>query len=180
MGKKDGSNSYLGWVASIIAADANRIITKEKSYKGSWKKRGGVGAFMMLARKWDRMEAACEDNHYDIFHVINNDERKEPILQDIRDLRGYLILVEAEMLERKKLGDYKGETYVPPDKLEDWLNNWEDLFGTDKPSIRDWEGKLYDLPALTPTDYRSHTMDCNCDLCCSEKELKYDEEKDKE
>ena len=27
------------------------LIDKERSYRGSWQKRGGVGAFMMLARK---------------------------------------------------------------------------------------------------------------------------------
>jgi hypothetical protein len=57
-----------------------------------------VGAFMMLARKWDRLEKAAKDCGWDIFKCADNDERSESVLDDIRDLRRYLILVEAEVL----------------------------------------------------------------------------------
>ena len=40
----------------ITHADITGLLKAERSYGDSWKKRGGVGAFMMLARKWDRLE----------------------------------------------------------------------------------------------------------------------------
>ena len=67
----------------------------EKSYGDSWRKRGGVGAFMMLARKWDRLELQAEACSYDIFNAVEGDSREEGVLDDIRDLRRYLLLVEA-------------------------------------------------------------------------------------
>jgi len=70
----------------------------EKSYGNSWKQRGGVGAFMMLARKWDRIENQTQREKYDIFQTIRIDNREEGVIDDIRDLRRYLLLVEAEML----------------------------------------------------------------------------------
>ena len=75
------------------------LVGKERSYKGSWKKRGGVGAFMMLARKWDRIEAACNENGYNIFEVMFDDDRDEPIQQDMVDLIGYLLLCLVEETE---------------------------------------------------------------------------------
>ena len=40
----------------IVEEDIEVLEQKGKEYGDSWKKRGGVGAFMMLARKWDRIE----------------------------------------------------------------------------------------------------------------------------
>ena len=42
-------------VEKLAQEDAFKLEEAEKSYGDSWKKRGGVGAFMMLARKWDRI-----------------------------------------------------------------------------------------------------------------------------
>ena len=78
----------------ISAADIDGLVKAEKSYGDSWKKRGGVGAFMMLARKWDRLENHVKKYNYDIFEAVNNDIRPEGIIDDIRDLRRYLLLVE--------------------------------------------------------------------------------------
>ena len=77
--------------------DGRTLFEKEKSYGGSWKKRGGVGAFMMLARKWDRIEQQVQEHGYDVFTAIENDGAVDGILDDIRDLRRYLFLVDAEM-----------------------------------------------------------------------------------
>ena len=41
---------------ALTDADVKALEVAEKSYGDSWKKRGGIGAFMMLARKWDRIE----------------------------------------------------------------------------------------------------------------------------
>lgn len=82
--------------------DGRVLFQKEKSYGGSWKKRGGIGAFMMLARKWDRIEQQVQEHGYDVFKAIQNDSADEGILDDIRDLRRYLFLVDAEMALTKE------------------------------------------------------------------------------
>ena len=46
------------WQTALELANEDIAVLKEKekTYGESWKLRGGVGAFMMLARKWDRIE----------------------------------------------------------------------------------------------------------------------------
>jgi len=84
----------------IAVNDVAGLRKAEQSYGDSWKKRGGVGAFMMLARKMDRMENHAKKNGFDIFKAIISDNRAEGVIDDIRDLRRYLILVEAEMISQ--------------------------------------------------------------------------------
>jgi hypothetical protein len=86
----------LQTVQTVSDSDVEALHTAEQSYGDSWKKRGGVGAFMMLARKWDRLEKQVNECAYDIFAAILTDPRSEGIIDDIRDLRRYLLLVEAE------------------------------------------------------------------------------------
>jgi len=52
---------------------------------------------MMLARKWDRIENQVKGFKWDVFEAVQDDAREEGILDDIKDLRRYLFLVEAEM-----------------------------------------------------------------------------------
>ena len=78
----------------ICAEDINGLVKAQASYGTSWRNRGGVGAFMMLARKWDRLENQVKKRNYDIFEAIGHDRRPEGIIDDIRDLRRYLLLVE--------------------------------------------------------------------------------------
>jgi hypothetical protein len=51
---------------------------------------------MMLARKMDRLENQVRKHGWDVFEAIQKDGRAEGIMDDIRDLRRYLILVESE------------------------------------------------------------------------------------
>ncbi len=86
------------WIHQVASDDVEGLRKAQENYGDSWKKRGGVGAFMMLARKWDRIERQVGgDPTYDIFSHIVRDERSEGIIDDIRDMRRYLMLVEAEM-----------------------------------------------------------------------------------
>jgi hypothetical protein len=80
--------------------DVEILKEAEKSYGTSWKKRGGVGAFMMLARKWDRLENQVEKNNWDVFQAGLTDTRAEGILDDIGDLRRYLLLVESHIFDQ--------------------------------------------------------------------------------
>ena len=84
-------------VGKLTVIDHVKLEEAEQSYGDSWKQRGGVGAFMMPARKWDRLEKQVTEQGYDIFQAIAYDGREEGILDDIRDLRRYLFLVEAEV-----------------------------------------------------------------------------------
>tara|TARA_R100001086_G_C11692628_1_gene219021 strand:- start:135 stop:515 length:381 start_codon:yes stop_codon:yes gene_type:complete len=84
-------------VNTLSIEDTEQLHISEQSYGDSWRKRGGVGAFMMLARKWDRLENQTIAHNWDIFKAIESDERPEGILDDIKDLRRYLFLVEAHM-----------------------------------------------------------------------------------
>lgn len=95
---KQEFSDIIAKVNQIAHEDVQQLHEAEKSYGNSWKQRGGVGAFMMLARKWDRIENQTQREKYDIFQTIRIDNREEGVIDDIRDLRRYLLLVEAEML----------------------------------------------------------------------------------
>jgi len=94
---------------NLVEDDVRELMDAEKSYGDSWRKRGGVGAFMMLARKWDRIENQTNKEGYDIFEAISKDPTDTGILDDIRDLRRYLILVESFMttIEEKREDNYE-------------------------------------------------------------------------
>jgi len=82
-------------IHDLTQLDINALKKAENSYGDSWRKRGGVGAFMMLARKWDRIENQTNKQGYDLFAAIFADTTDAGILDDIRDLRRYLLLVES-------------------------------------------------------------------------------------
>ena len=82
-------------IQSLADTDVQKLKQAETSYGDSWRDRGGVGAFMMLARKWDRIENHVKKDSWDIFRTISQDSSDTGILDDIRDLRRYLLLVES-------------------------------------------------------------------------------------
>jgi hypothetical protein len=88
-------------LVTIANDDAQIVLEKDKSYGSSWKKRGGVGAFMMLARKWDRIENMVQEDKWDMFKTLQRthaNQESETLLETIRDLRQYLLLVESEVV----------------------------------------------------------------------------------
>lgn len=90
--------AMLERLINIATVDLVTLMIKDHQYGGSWKKRGGAGAFMVSARKWDRLEQWLEhyDRPYDVFHAWLNDRRQEPMSEDVGDLRRYLALWEQE------------------------------------------------------------------------------------
>lgn len=98
-------SAIINRVMCLGIEDADKLHKAEKSYGDSWKQRGGIGAFMMAARKWDRLEKQVNEHGYDIFAAMEADQRDEGILDDIRDLRRYLFLIDAEMLTRGSQDD---------------------------------------------------------------------------
>lgn len=91
--------------------DVKALRHAQIDYGDSWKRRGGVGAFMMAARKWDRLEQSVGRYEGDILKAWREDTRPEGIRDDIRDLRRYLLLIEAEsrMLESNVITRYEGD-----------------------------------------------------------------------
>lgn len=101
----DQYSEMINHVSAVAKADVNKLHIAEQSYGDSWKQRGGVGAFMMLARKWDRLEKQVAEHNYDVFTAAIKDNRPEGIIDDIRDLRRYLMLVEAELQRQGEVND---------------------------------------------------------------------------
>ncbi len=96
---------YLDELSAIAKTDTEELVRKEQTYQGSWKKRGGAGAFMMLARKWDRLETISKNDTYDLFRIIEKEGlvgEDGTLIAEIRDLRRYLMLVEAYMTRDMK------------------------------------------------------------------------------
>lgn len=92
---------HMDHLEDVQARDLEVLRRKELSYRGSWKRRGGVGAFFVFSRCWDRLEGALEAPcDYDIFEAIMADPSGQDgsVLASLRDLRRYLLLVEAEMV----------------------------------------------------------------------------------
>lgn len=85
-------------IAKLAQEDVEVLRSKGQTYGNSWKRRGGVGAFMMLARKWDRIENMVQNQNWDIFSIAD-------VLEDVADLRRYLLLVEAHMREEGVAGE---------------------------------------------------------------------------
>ena len=82
---------------------------KDRHYLSSWRKRGGVGAYMTFVRKWDRLQATIEDpnqgTQYDVFERFATDNRKESITNDCVDLIGYLLVLLEHMIEVANISD---------------------------------------------------------------------------
>ena len=96
----DSGDRFLALLPVIAQEDVEGLTEAAKSYGDSWKCRGGVGAFMMAARKWDRLERRVRQKAWDIFAAIFEDQRREGVIDDVRDLRRYLMLFEAEVRAR--------------------------------------------------------------------------------
>jgi hypothetical protein len=75
----------------VAAAICDIVEAKDAAYGSSWKKRGGPGAYMVMARKWDRIENMASKKGWDIFRVLEEGEGDPK--DDVADLIGYLLLI---------------------------------------------------------------------------------------
>ena len=103
----------------IAQNDLQALQRAEQSYGDSWKRRGGVGAFMMLARKFDRIEHQSEKHGWDVFEAGAVYRGEAGLLDDVRDLRRYLLLVEQEILTQDKIVDDDDTDSLDNDTQED-------------------------------------------------------------
>lgn len=93
---------YKQRLHELAREDAEGLIRSYAKYGDSWRRRGGWEAFANLSRKWDRIErSVLGRTDLDLFSAIRNTLAsdgtvggKDGLLDDIRDLRRYLLLVE--------------------------------------------------------------------------------------
>jgi len=138
--------------------DAEELIIRNESYGDSWRQRGGVGAFMMLARKWDRIENQARQNGWDIFETVLDNPDEDGILDDIRDLRRYLMLVEqhcedlriAELVEHEITQDLKG---LPKHLHERAIRDFESHRDEHARNATTWQQKVAEMPLSTEYDF---------------------------
>lgn len=129
---QDDKYKHHNYLRQVADDDVACVRRKDLSYGASWKRRGGVGAFMIMARKWDRLENFMEhsDKKYDVFHDVG-DGSDGTVLAEIRDLRRYLLLVEAELMAREE---------VPHDLADDVTA--AELGANAEPGLDDWPNVL--------------------------------------
>lgn len=92
---------YREFIDAVLERCGRVVKQKDEEYGGSWKARGGRSAWFMLCRKWDRLEVQVAKHADDVFAAAEADQREEGVLDDVRDLIGYLVLVEAEISARR-------------------------------------------------------------------------------
>lgn len=85
----------------IAMADVEGLLNAQEKYGDSWRCKGGMGAYFTISRKVDRYEHACKAAEWDVFAAIRQNPAsdgsmfgKDSLLDDVRDLRRYLLLVE--------------------------------------------------------------------------------------
>lgn len=93
-----GHKMQADTIKHVAEIAVKKTIAKEATYKGSWAKRGGKGAFFVMARKWDRIEEACKAQDWDIFKALQVDKALDGMFDDMIDHIGYYLLILAYML----------------------------------------------------------------------------------
>ena len=69
-------------------------------------------AMATVGRNEDRLEKQVNEHNFNIFKASAKDKRDEGIIDDIRDLRRYLLLVEAEITEDDDKPNYDDEKFL--------------------------------------------------------------------
>lgn len=107
----DITDDQRGRLKALAERDADLLIRAHRKYGDSWRKRGGGEAYHNLTRKWDRIERAVESlDTQDLFEAIRLHPAmsgdimgKDGLLDDIGDLRRYLMLVEEYVTREGRL-----------------------------------------------------------------------------
>lgn len=133
--------SFLEGLKKITDSDIKQLLSARKSYGESWVKRGGTSAFMNLDRKWARIEQACSEFGWNIFDALLNDDRAEGVIDDLRDLRHYCLLIEEYL------------TYKFPEIIPDQHNKENDALSPNEREI------LKNFVARTEARDHSETRD---------------------
>lgn len=110
---------HMAFLEEIAKTDIEELRRKEKTYGGSWKKRGGIGAYHVSVRVMDRLEKIVEEQfNQDIFAAIRADcsGADGSALAQVRDYRRYLMLIESQMMAEGvvRAGEKIEETPLSP------------------------------------------------------------------
>lgn len=139
------AEDYYPEQTAMLQKVANNMVSllqsKDQTYRGSWRKRGGRGAWFTMIRPIDRLEKIVEQHDDDIFKALLDDDAKGITGQDgsvmatLNDIMGYCMLVKAHFLLQKApyrqvtehtgpLGNLKVIiTDSPPQEVADHLKN---------------------------------------------------------
>lgn len=100
------STEHLDYLHRIVTDAEAMVRMKEAKYNGSWKARGGIGAYFVAVRKFDALENMVVGLGYDVFGDLGEDG--DGTIEDtLRDIVGYGLLILAE---RKRLRVMHGGT----------------------------------------------------------------------
>lgn len=92
-------------IAELQAADLATLRDKGATYGDSWRRRGGVDSFMMLARCWDRLEHYVQRHGNNVLEALRvPGPEADAVLDSLGDLRRYLLLVEDYVLTLRTEG----------------------------------------------------------------------------
>jgi hypothetical protein len=111
---QDKEAASLRRIPDLYDADITTLIKKYGEYGPSWKAEGGHSAFFNLKRKWDRIYNQSKKQGWDLFAAFHADPSPQGIIDDIGDLRRYLALVEAELMEQVESGTMDDEVRLVP------------------------------------------------------------------
>lgn len=92
----------------LVTVDVGSLLEAREKYGQSWQKRGGVGAFMMLARKYDRIENQVSLSDDIVYMCKKEGSVVDGLRDDIVDLRCYLLLVETRRHQALELLNESG------------------------------------------------------------------------
>lgn len=110
--------AYHQHIGKIAENDINYVRKKDAQYDASWKRRGGPGAWFTIVRPWDRLSQFMERpkqtgtmthamvpvwERNDIIGAMVAEKlsgEDGTVTACVRDLRRYLLLLEAEVQER--------------------------------------------------------------------------------
>lgn len=98
----DDDSALVFNLTVLLLSDVDGLLKARGKYGDSCLKRGGVGLFMNLARKWDRLELAASGNSWDLLKAWEREPLETGVIDDVRDLRRYLLLVENAINTRRE------------------------------------------------------------------------------
>lgn len=87
----------IGDFVKLQNKDIEFVLQKDKDYGSSWRKRGGVGAFFVIARKADRIHTLADKAEVTFTATLWKSNPGD-VRDDFKDLRQYLLLVSAYRL----------------------------------------------------------------------------------
>lgn len=90
---------YSKFIPAIANRDVELVLRKDKEYGASWLEYGGIGAFFVTVRKWDRIRNQLHRHGWDVFKAYADGTTSEAFADTVMDLRGYLFNWEARAIE---------------------------------------------------------------------------------